>query len=118
MNLLSLVSVGADDAALHQSGAHAFSMTDASGELTAALRRMTHLPESIIIPAAVVVRFFHRGRGLPPHPSVGLRILRGIERGPRGALLRHQTVQSLEYILMLTLLMNSNNVARIFPPPR
>ena len=76
-------------------------------ELTAALRRM-HLPESIIIPCAVVVRFF---------PTVGedyrhiraAMALRGIAAG-RGALLRHP-VQSLEYILM-PLLMNSNNVAQ------
>ena len=74
---------------------------------TAALRRM-HLPESIIIPCAVVVRFF---------PTVGedyrhiraAMALRGIAAG-RGALLRHP-VQSLEYILM-PLLMNSNNVAQ------
>ena len=73
----------------------------------AALRRM-HLPESIIIPCAVVVRFF---------PTVGedyrhiraAMALRGIAAG-RVALLRHP-VQSLEYILM-PLLMNSNNVAQ------
>ena len=71
------------------------------------MRRM-HLPESIIIPCAVVVRFF---------PTVGedyrhiraAMALRGIAAG-RGALLRHP-VQSLEYILM-PLLMNSNNVAQ------
>ena len=87
-------------------GAYAFSTTTV-GELTAALRRM-HLPESIIIPCAVVVRFF---------PTVGedyrhiraAMALRGIAAG-RGALLRHP-VQSLEYILM-PLLMNSNNVAQ------
>lgn len=62
----------------------------------------------IIIPCAVVVRFF---------PTVGedyrhiraAMALRGIAAG-RGALLRHP-VQSLEYILM-PLLMNSNNVAQ------
>ena len=87
-------------------GAYAFSTTTV-GELTAALRRM-HLPESIIIPCAVVVRFF---------PTVGedyrhiraAMALRGIAAG-RVALLRHP-VQSLEYILM-PLLMNSNNVAQ------
>ena len=100
LNLLSLVSVGII------TGAYAFSTTTV-GELTAALRRM-HLPESIIIPCAVVVRFF---------PTVGedyrhiraAMALRGIAAG-RGALLRHP-VQSLEYILM-PLLMNSNNVAQ------
>lgn len=62
----------------------------------------------IIIPCAVVARFF---------PTVGedyrhiraAMALRGIAAG-RGALLRHP-VQSLEYILM-PLLMNSNNVAQ------
>ena len=102
LNLLSLVSVGVRII----TGAYAFSTTTV-GELTAALRRM-HLPESIIIPCAVVVRFF---------PTVGedyrhiraAMALRGIAAG-RGALLRHP-VQSLEYILM-PLLMNSNNVAQ------
>lgn len=69
---------------------------------------LLNLPESIIIPCAVVVRFF---------PTVGedyrhiraAMALRGIAAG-RGALLRHP-VQSLEYILM-PLLMNSNNVAQ------
>lgn len=37
-------------------GAYAFSTTTV-GELTSALRRM-HVPESVIIPCAVVVRFF------------------------------------------------------------
>ena len=76
-------------------------------ELTAALRRM-HVPESVIIPCAVVVRFF---------PTVGedyrqiraAMALRGIAEG-RGALLLHP-MQSLEYVLM-PLLMNSNNVAQ------
>ena len=66
------------------------------------------VPESVIIPCAVVVRFF---------PTVGedyrqiraAMALRGIAEG-RGALLLHP-MQSLEYILM-PLLMNSNNVAQ------
>ena len=107
VNLLSLVSVGVRMMLpCIITGAYAFSTTTV-GELTAALRRM-HLPESIIIPCAVVVRFF---------PTVGedyrhiraAMALRGIAAG-RGALLRHP-VQSLEYILM-PLLMNSNNVAQ------
>lgn len=107
LNLLSLVSVGVRMMLpCIITGAYAFSTTTV-GELTAALRRM-HLPESIIIPCAVVVRFF---------PTVGedyrhiraAMALRGIDAG-RGALLRHP-VQSLEYILM-PLLMNSNNVAQ------
>ena len=107
LNLLSLVSVGVRMMLpCIITGAYAFSTTTV-GELTAALRRM-HLPESIIIPCAVVVRFF---------PTVGedyrhiraAMALRGIAAG-RGALLRHP-VQSLEYILM-PLLMNSNNVAQ------
>ena len=100
LNLLSLVSVGVRMMLpCIITGAYAFSTTTV-GELTAALRRM-HLPESIIIPCAVVVRFF---------PTVGedyrhiraAMALRGIAAG-RGAL--------LEYILM-PLLMNSNNVAQ------
>ena len=107
MNFLSLISVGVRMMLpCIITGAYAFSTTTV-GELTAALRRM-HLPESIIIPCAVVVRFF---------PTVGedyrhiraAMALRGIAAG-RGALLRHP-VQSLEYILM-PLLMNSNNVAQ------
>ena len=107
LNLLSLVSVGVRMMLpCIITGAYAFTTTTI-GELTAALRRM-HLPESVIIPCAVVVRFF---------PTVGedyrhiraAMALRGIAEG-RGALLRHP-VQSLEYILM-PLLMNSNNVAQ------
>ncbi|WP_455501027.1 energy-coupling factor transporter transmembrane component T family protein [Gemmiger sp.] len=107
LNFLSLVSVGIRMMLpCIITGAYAFTTTTV-GELTAALRRM-HLPESVIIPCAVVVRFF---------PTVGedyrhiraAMALRGIAEG-RGALLRHP-VQSLEYILM-PLLMNSNNVAQ------
>ena len=84
LNLLSLVSVGVRMMLpCIITGAYAFSTTTV-GELTAALRRM-HLPESIIIPCAVVVRFF---------PTVGedyrhiraAMALRGIAAG-RGALL-------------------------------
>ena len=87
-------------------GAYAFSTTTA-GELVCALRSM-HVPESVIIPCAVVIRFF---------PTVGedyrqiraAMALRGIAEG-KAALLLHPA-QSLEYILM-PLLMNGNNVAQ------
>ena len=67
-----------------------------------------HVPESVIIPCAVVIRFF---------PTVGedyrqiraAMALRGIAEG-KAALLLHPA-QSLEYILM-PLLMNGNNVAQ------
>ena len=107
LNLLSLVSVGVRMMLpCIITGAYAFTTTTI-GELTAALRKM-HVPESVIIPCAVVVRFF---------PTVGedyrhiraAMALRGIAQG-RGALLLHP-MQSLEYILM-PLLMNSNNVAQ------
>ena len=66
------------------------------------------VPESVIIPCAVVIRFF---------PTVGedyrqiraAMALRGIAEG-KAALLLHPA-QSLEYILM-PLLMNGNNVAQ------
>ena len=107
LNLLSLVSVGVRMMLpCLITGIYAFSTTTI-GELTAALRKM-HVPESVIIPCAVVVRFF---------PTVGedyrhiraAMALRGIAEG-KLALLRHP-MQSLEYILM-PLLMNSNNVAQ------
>lgn len=81
LNLLSLVSVGVRMMLpCIITGAYAFSTTTI-GELTAALRRM-HVPESVIIPCAVVVRFF---------PTVGedyrqiraAMALRGIARGAR-----------------------------------
>ena len=57
LNLLSLVSVGVRMMLpCIITGAYAFSTTTI-GELTAALRRMP-MPESVIIPCAVVVRFF------------------------------------------------------------
>lgn len=87
-------------------GAYAFSTTTA-GELVCALRSM-HVPECVIIPCAVVIRFF---------PTVGedyrqiraAMALRGIAEG-KAALLLHPA-QSLEYILM-PLLINGNNVAQ------
>ena len=57
LNLLSLVSVGIRMMLpCIITGTYAFSTTTV-GELTSALRRM-HVPESVIIPCAVVVRFF------------------------------------------------------------
>ena len=107
LNLLSLVSVGIRMMLpCIITGAYAFSTTTA-GELVCALRSM-HVPESIIIPCAVVIRFF---------PTVGedyrqiraAMALRGIAEG-KAALLLHPA-QLLEYILM-PLLMNGNNVAQ------
>jgi energy-coupling factor transport system permease protein len=86
-------------------GSFAFATTSAS-EFLCALRKM-HLPESIIVPFAVVIRFF-------PTISEDYRQIRaamqfrGIAVG-NAALLLHP-VQTLEYIL-IPLLMNANNVA-------
>jgi len=107
LNLLSLVSVGIRMMLpCIITGAYAFSTTTA-GELVCALRSM-HVPECVIIPCAVVIRFF---------PTVGedyrqiraAMALRSIAEG-KAALLLHPA-QSLEYILM-PLLMNGNNVAQ------
>ena len=106
-NFLSLLSVGIRMMLpCIITGAYAFSTT-AMGELTSALRRM-HIPESIIIPCAVVVRFFPTVRE-DYHQIRDAMALRGIAEG-KLALLRHP-MQSLEYILM-PLLMNGNNVAQ------
>ena len=100
LNLLSLVSVGVRMMLpCIITGAYAFSTTTI-GELTAALRRM-HVPESVIIPCAVVVRFF---------PTVGedYRQIRAAMalRGRRG---RAAPPDPLEYILLL---MNSRKQRR------
>lgn len=87
-------------------GAYAFGTTTA-GELTCALRTM-RVPENVIIPCAVVIRFFPTVKEDYRQIRAAMA-LRGIAGG-RGALLLHP-VQSLEYILML-LLMNGNNVAQ------
>lgn len=106
-NFLSLLSVGIRMMLpCIITGAYAFSTTT-MGELTSALRRM-HIPESIIIPCAVVVRFFPTVRE-DYHQIRDAMALRGIAEG-KLALLRHP-MQSLEYILM-PLLMNGNNVAQ------
>ena len=107
LNLLSLVSVGIRMMLpCIITGAYAFSTTTV-GELTSALRRM-HVPESVIIPSAVVVRFFPTVQE-DYHQIRNAMALRGIAEG-KGALLLHP-MQSLEYILM-PLLMNGNNVAQ------
>ena len=66
LNLLSLVSVGVRMMLpCIITGSYAFSTTTI-GELTAALRRM-HVPESVIIPCAVVVPSNPRGHGAARH---------------------------------------------------
>ena len=107
LNLLSLLSVGIRMMLpCIITGAYAFSTTT-MGELTCALRKM-HIPETVIIPCAVVVRFFPTVRE-DYHQIRNAMALRGIAEG-KAALLRHP-MQSLEYILM-PLLMNGNNVAQ------
>lgn len=94
-------------------GAYAFSTTTV-GELTAALRRM-HLPESIIIPCAVVVRFF---------PTVGedyrhiraAMALRGIAAGTRRAAAPSRAVAGIHPDAAFDEQQQCG--ARIFPPPR
>lgn len=87
-------------------GAYAFTTTTV-GELVCALRRM-HVPESVIIPIAVVIRFFPTVREDYRQIRDAME-LRGIAGGS-AALLRHPA-QSLEYIL-IPLLMNANNVSQ------
>lgn len=107
LNFLSLLSVGIRMILpCIITGAYAFSTTT-MGELTCALRKM-HVPETVIIPCAVVVRFFPTVQE-DYHQIRNAMALRGIAEG-KAALLRHP-MQSLEYILM-PLLMNGNNVAQ------
>lgn len=87
-------------------GTYAFTTTTV-GEFVCGLRRM-RVPETVIIPCMVVIRFFPTLR--EDYRQIrNAMALRGIAAGPAG-LLRHPA-QSLEYILM-PLLMNSNNVAQ------
>lgn len=107
LNLLSLVSVGIRMMLpCIITGAYAFSTTTA-GELVCALRRM-YVPEGVIIPCTVVIRFFPTVREDYRQIRAAMA-LRGIAEGKAG-LLRHP-MQSMEYILM-PLLMNGNNVAQ------
>ncbi len=88
------------------SGAYAFTTTTA-GEFVCAMRRL-HLPEYIIIPCVVVIRYFPTVR----QDYIQIRnamALRGITEGGM-SFLRHP-VRTLEYVL-IPLLMNSNNVAQ------
>ncbi|RSX58445.1 energy-coupling factor transporter transmembrane component T family protein [Bifidobacterium samirii] len=87
-------------------GAYAFATTSVS-EFVCAMRRM-RVPESVVVPCMVVIRFF------PTIAQDYRRIrdamaLRGIAAG-RFALLRHP-LQSLEYVLV-PLLMNATVVSR------
>lgn len=86
-------------------GAYAFATTTV-GEMVCALRKM-HVPETVIIPCMVVIRFFPTVR--EDYRQIrNAMALRGIAAG-RAAILRHPA-QTLEYIL-IPLLMNGNNVA-------
>ena len=87
-------------------GAFAFTTTS-PGEFTAALRRM-HVPEAVIIPCIVVIRFFPTLREDYRHIRNAMA-LRGIPSGG-GSPLRHPA-QSLEYIIV-PLLMNATVVAQ------
>ena len=87
-------------------GTYAFTTTTV-GEFVCGLRSM-RVPETVIIPCMVVIRFFPTLR--EDYRQIrNAMALRGIATGTAG-LLRHPA-QSLEYILM-PLLMNSNNVAQ------
>jgi len=87
-------------------GAYAFGTTSVS-EFVCAMRRM-RVPESLVIPCMVVIRFFPTIREDFNQIRCAMR-LRGIGGGKWGLLLH--PMQSLEYIL-IPLLMNSNNVAQ------
>jgi len=87
-------------------GAYAFGTTGVS-EFVCAMRRM-HVPESLVIPCMVVIRFFPTIREDFRQIRCAM-MLRGIGGGKWGILLH--PMQSLEYIL-IPLLMNSNNVAQ------
>ena len=87
-------------------GAYAFTTTTV-GEFVCALRRM-RVPETVIIPCMVVIRFFPTIR--EDYRQIrNAMALRGIAAGSAGLL--RNPAQSLEYILM-PLLMNSNNVVQ------
>lgn len=87
-------------------GAYAFGTTSVS-EFVCAMRRM-HVPEALVIPCMVVIRFFPTIREDFRQIRCAMR-LRGIGGGTLGLALH--PMQSLEYIL-IPLLMNSNNVAQ------
>lgn len=86
-------------------GAYTFATTSV-GEFVCALRRMK-VPESIIIPCMVVIRFFPTIR--EDYRQIrNAMLLRGVG-GSTGSILLHP-MRSLEYVL-IPLLMNSNNVS-------
>ena len=87
-------------------GIYAFTTTTAS-QFVCALRRM-RIPETIVIPCVVCIRFFPTIHD-DYHQIRDAMALRGIAQGTF-ALLRHPA-QSLEYILM-PLLMNATGVAQ------
>lgn len=87
-------------------GAYAFTTTGV-GEFVCALRR-SKVPESIVIPCMVVIRFFPTIREDYRQIRASMA-LRGIVGGGAGMLMH--PLQALEYIL-IPLLMNSNNVAQ------
>ncbi len=106
LNLLSLLTVGIRMLLpCIVAGAYAFTTTTV-GEFVCALRRM-HVPEAVVIPCVVVIRFF-------PTISEDYRqirsamALRGVLSGSWDLLLH--PMASLEYIL-IPLLVNSTNVA-------
>lgn len=82
------------------SGTYAFKTTG-TAEFVSALRRM-HIPESIIIPAMVVIRFFPTIK--EDYTEIkNAMALKGIDH--------HNPAKKLEYVL-IPLLMNTNNVAQ------
>lgn len=87
-------------------GAYAFSTTSVS-EFVCALRRM-RMPESVVIPCMVVIRFFPTIIGDYRRIRDAMA-LRGLAAG-RWSLLRHPA-QSLEFVLV-PLLMNATIVSR------
>ncbi|MGN1146854.1 MAG: energy-coupling factor transporter transmembrane component T [Lachnospiraceae bacterium] len=87
-------------------GTYAFTTTTV-GEFVCAMRKIK-VPENVIIPCMVIIRFFPTIKE-DYRQICNALAYRGIASG-KGALLLHP-VQSLEYILM-PLLMNGNNVAQ------
>lgn len=107
LNVVSLFSVGIRMLLpCIITGAYAFTTTTI-GEFVCAMRRL-RLPEGVIIPCMVVLRFFPTIR--EDYRQIrSAMALRGIAEGS-AALLRHPA-QSLEYII-IPLLMNGTNVSQ------
>ncbi len=102
-NLLSFIAVGVRMILpCIYTGLYAFTTTSVS-ELVCAMRKM-HIPETIIIPCMVVIRFFPTAK--EDYQNIkNAMALRGIDCS-----LRHP-FRSLEYMI-IPLLMNSNNVTQ------